>query len=92
MNINISEEDFGTLCICALRYCHGRKTYMPKLVQQIVGEHLSAFSTADLHVLAEDCRRQHADSSLYGDPVDKEDWLQWGKAVLEELEQRKNLG
>ncbi len=22
-------DDFGTLAICAIRYCHGRQTYMP---------------------------------------------------------------
>ena len=53
--INISQEDFGTLCICAIRYCQGRQTYMPSLVQGIVREHLSELSDRDIQVMLDDC-------------------------------------
>ena len=54
MTIDISQEDFGTLCVCALRYCHGRRTYMPSLVQQIVMAHFKDLSDRDLKVIADD--------------------------------------
>ena len=38
--ISLSPTDFATLAICAIRYCHGRQTYMPSLVQGIVRKHL----------------------------------------------------
>ena len=50
--IDISQEDFGTLCICALRYCHGRQTYMPSLVQEIVQNHFKDLSEKDLKIIA----------------------------------------
>lgn len=44
MKIEIGKESFGTLCICAIRYCHGRQTYMPGLVQEICAGHLKELS------------------------------------------------
>lgn len=86
MTIYMEQEDFGTLCICALRYCHGRRTYMPSLVQEIVGEHLHELSDKDIKVLWDDCRFMNA--SDYGDECDKVDWLKWERKVREEWKRR----
>ena len=87
MNINIEQEDFGALCICALRYCHGRRTYMPSLVQEIIGKHLSELSDKDIKVMFNDCKLMNADD--YGDECDKVDWLKWEQKVKTEYEKRK---
>ena len=71
--IDISQEDFGTLCICALRYCHGRKTYMPSLVQSIVKQHFNDLSARDIQVILNDKRFQQQ-MSLWGDDCDRYDW------------------
>ena len=71
--IDISQNDFGTLCVCALRYCHGRRTYMPSLVQSIVMAHFDDLSDRDLQAIADDERFQF-EMSLWGDVCDKEDW------------------
>lgn len=73
MTIDIDQGDFGTLCICALRYCHGRRTYMPSLVQRIVMAHFKDLSERDLRVIADDEQYQ-SDLSLWGDLCDKADW------------------
>ena len=73
MNIEISQQDFGTLCICALRYCHGRRTYMPSMVQEIVTAHFNDLSDKDLHVIAQDEGFQR-DMHLWGDDCDKRSW------------------
>ena len=74
--IDIGKRDFGTLCICALRYCHGRRTYMPSEVQRIVSEHFSDLSNRDLAVIEQDKSFQsHMD--LWGDQCDKADWLRF---------------
>lgn len=88
MKIEISQEDFGTLCICALRYCHGRRTYMPSLVQEIVGAHLMELSDKDIDVLINDndfLKR----FNLYGDECDKTDWLIWAAKVRAEKTNRE---
>ena len=88
LNLLISQEDFGTLCICALRYCHGRRTYMPSLVQEIVDGHLKELSDKDIKVMVEDCQFQRR-MDLYGDECDKVDWLKWEQKVKDEFERRQ---
>lgn len=88
MSIELSEEQFGILSICALRYCHGRKTYMPSLVQGIVGTHLSELSDKDIEVMMNDCQFQRK-MNLYGDACDKVDWLKWEQKLIAESRRRK---
>lgn len=89
MKINIPQADFGTLCICALRYCHGRRTYMPSLVTRIVEAHLREFSDKDIAVMVEDCQFQRR-MNLYGDDCDKVTWFRWEEIINAEMERRKN--
>lgn len=86
-NIKINPGDFGTLCICAIRYCHGRQTYMPSLVREIVTQHLKELSDRDLMVMIEDCGYQER-FNLYGDHmIDLPGWVEWKKTL--EAEQRR---
>ena len=86
--MNISQEDFATLAICAIRYCHGRQTYMPDLVRSIIRPHLKELSDKDLGVMIEDCEFQ-ARMKLYGDErIDKPGWLKWAEELRVEKERR----
>ena len=86
--MKISQEDFATLAICAIRYCHGRQTYMPKLVRSIVRPHLQELSDKDLAVLIDDCDFQER-MHLYGDErIDKPGWLKWKEELRAEKERR----
>lgn len=88
MMIGIDKENFGTLCICAIRYCHGRRTYITRLVMDIIGKHLSELSDKDVKVMYDDCRFMNL--SDYGDEViDKPNWLLWEKTLKEELKRRE---
>lgn len=90
MKINISQNDFGTLCICAIRYCHGRQTYMPSLVLGICKPHLKELSDKTLGVMIEDCDFQER-THLYGDErIDKPDWMRWRDALLAEKKRRED--
>ena len=80
MKIDISQEDFGTLCVCALRYCHGRRTYMPSLVQEIVQKHFDDLSDEGLECIRADSGFQ-AGLDLWGDDCDKLDWLNFYEAI-----------
>ena len=87
--ISTSQENFGTLAICAIRYCHGRQTYMPSLVQGIVRTHIEQVSDKDLAVMIEDCNFQER-MNLYGDNnIDKPGWLTWKEMLLAEKERRE---
>lgn len=90
MKIDIGQHDFGTICICAIRYCHGRQTYMPSLVQKIVGEYLKKISDKDLRVMIDDCEYQKT-FNLYGDEsIDKPNWMRWKERLLQEQRDREN--
>ena len=84
-------EDFGTLCICAIRYCQGRRTYMPSLVRDIIRPHLKELSDKDLAVMIDDCSYQKR-FNLYGDEaIDKPGWNKWEQELLKERERRDGL-
>lgn len=86
---SITQEDFGTLCICAIRYCQGRQTYMPDLVRGIVAPHLKELSDKDLQVMLDDCDFQKR-FKLYGDErIDKPGWLRWKATLLAEKQRRE---
>lgn len=87
--IDISQEDFGTLCVCALRYCHGRRTYMPSLVQNIVMAHFKDLSDRELKTIANDERFQ-TDMSLWGDVCDMVDWKNFYQKLREAQKERED--
>ena len=85
----VDNEDFGTLAVCAIRYCQGRRTYMPDLVRRIIKPHLSEISDKDLQVLINDCDYQ-ATMGLWGDEkIDKQGWLNWKDMLIAEQNKRK---
>ena len=90
MTIKLTQNDFGTLAICVIRYCHGRMTYMLDLVREVIKSHLKEISDKDLGVMIEDCDFQKR-MDLYGDErIDKPGWLQWEQLLKEERERRRD--
>ena len=88
MKIDIEQDDFGTLCITAIRYCHGRQSYMPDMVRNIIYPLLGKISDKDLAIMVEDCSFQKR-ANLYGDPnIDKPGWIKWQKDLEEEWKKR----
>ena len=85
--VTLTQEELGLLAICAVRYCQGRQTYMPKTIQDICLKHINEFSDKDLGVLVNDFKSQ----TEFGDPnIDYKDWVQFGKKL--HAEQMKRLG
>lgn len=86
--VKLTQEDFGTLLICAIRYCHGRQTYMPSTVQSIGRQHLIELTDKDLAVLLNDCKSQEK-LDMFGDErVDKPQWLVWKSQLENEKDKR----
>jgi hypothetical protein len=89
--IRISEDKFGILAICAIRYCQGRETYMPDLVRSVVKNHLDEVDDDDLAVMIADCEFQEW-ANLYGDEkIDKPGWLKWRETLLAEKVRREGV-
>ena len=88
--IELTPESFGTLAICAIRYCHGRKTYMPSFVQAIVKGHLKELSDKSLTVMLNDCEGMREYD--FGDPrFDKPGWLEFRKDLEDERKRRADM-
>ena len=87
--ITLTPNNFATLAICAIRYCHGRQTYMPSLVQGIVRGHLTELDDRDLSVMLNDCERMG--DLDFGDPlIDKPGWIEWHEVLKKEKERRND--
>ena len=86
--ITISLDDFGMLAICAIRYCHGRETYMPTLIQSVIEPHLTEIMDSTLDIMIEDCGFQER-MHLYGsETIDKPSWIAWRDKLKSEQERR----
>lgn len=88
-HIPVGQEDFGTLAVCAIRYCQGRQTYMPELVRGIIRPNLAKLSDKDLQVLINDANEQERTGN-YGSFHDKYGWVKWRQELLDEQERRKS--
>lgn len=88
MNVQaINEQDLRTLFICSFRYCLGRKSYMPSLIQSIIMAHKKILTYEDLVQLD-----REIDQSLNSMPdgIDKEGWLEFQKWAKKEADLKKN--
>lgn len=88
--IMLDDEDMGTLCICALRYCMGRETYMPSLVIGICTGLLPTFDDRDLYVMLRDCEFVFESRRWGDDYIDRPTWEQWVERLKEEMARRED--
>jgi len=87
--MKITDEDFGILAVCAIRYCQGRMSYMPGLVRGIIQCHIEGVTDKDLQILINDCEYQ-SNMQLWGDgQIDKQGWLEWKDFLIKEQNRRK---
>ena len=90
-DITLSQSDFGTLAICAIRYCHGRQTYMPDTVRGIIRPNLERISDKDLGVMIEDCKFQRQTQTYGDEKIDKPGWIEWENELKAESERRNRI-
>lgn len=81
------KENFELIYICAVRYCIGRQTYMPRTVQRIVRQYLPYLDVGALIVMRKDIKT----AGYWGDEkIDKPGWMQFLADIEAELEKRRN--
>lgn len=91
ITLKVDNEDFGTICVCALRYAMGRETYMPDLVRGFVRAHLKDISDKALNVMIQDCEFQRSIGNYGNERIDKPGWVKWEHELLEEKIRRAEL-
>lgn len=87
--VDPDNDDFGAVCNCAVRYCLGRRSYMPSLVCGYITLLLPELTDKTLDCFErdiEECKRTGFD---FGDSCDYETWDAFYKAVCNEIERRK---
>lgn len=83
-NIDLADHDFGCLVTCAIRYCLGRCTYMPKLVCDFVFPLLPYLDDQTIGCMERDIR----ETPSYGMDCDYATWMQFLKQIRAEMERR----
>ena len=83
--VDPSSSDFGALCTCAIRYCIGRRTYMPSLIVGYLTTIIPKLETRTLVVIATDIRG----AANLDDDCDAAVWNRFLSAVETEIEKRR---
>lgn len=89
--IDVSNDDFGCILNCAVRYAIGRQTYMPGLVIGFIRPLLPHISDKTLYIFDQDITEQKYIGG-YGDKsIDEPLWMRFHQDVIAE-EERRGLG
>lgn len=79
---SMADDELGAVLNCAVRYCLGRRTYMPELVTNWIRRHPETINERTRSVMVRDIEEAEKDNCL-GDPnVDAPMWrmfLTWLK-------------
>lgn len=92
--LDTEDDEFTCLIMAAIRYCLGRRTYMPEYITGYIKPLLSEVSCKLLYLLERDIKEQgkYGDDA-YGDPdIDKPVWMGFYEAVVKEIAYRKEKG
>lgn len=89
--IDPSDDDFGAVLNCAVRYCLGRQTYMPHIVMEYITPLLGVLNDQTLRCFERDLDEKHCPN--YGDDyIDKPRWMKFLSDVRAEIQKRKDAG
>ena len=69
-NPMMDERDFGAVCVCAVRYALGRRTYMPEIIRRFMEANIGRLPNNSIYVMARDI--ECADD--LGDECDAKGW------------------
>ena len=90
--VDPTNDDFGAVCNCAVRYCLGRRSYMPSLVCGYITPLLPELTDKTLDCFERDITERKRTGFDFGDSCDYETWDAFYKAVCNEIERRKDNG
>lgn len=88
--VDQASDDFGLVCNCAVRYCLGRRSYMPSLVCGYITPLLPELTGRTLDCFERDIAERKRTGFDFGDSCDYETWDAFYKAVCKEIEGRKH--
>lgn len=90
--VDPANDDFGAICNCAVRYCLGRRSYMPSLVCRYIISLLPELTDKTLDCFERDIAERKRKGFDFGDSCDYQTWDAFYKAVCNEIGRRKGSG
>lgn len=90
--VDPTNDNFGAVCNCAVRYCLGRRSYMISLVCGYITPLLPELTDNTLDCFERDIAERKQKGFYFGDSYDYKTWEQFYKAVCKEIEGRKDNG
>ena len=88
--VDPANDDFGAVCNCAVRYCLGRRSYMPSLICRYIIPLLPELTDKTLDCFERDIAERKRTGFDFGNSCDYETWDAFYKAVCKEIEGRKH--
>lgn len=88
--VDPTNDDFGAVCNCAVRYCLGRRSYTPNLVCRYITPLLPELTDKTLDCFERDIAERKRTGFDFGDSCDCETWDAFYKAVCKEIEGREH--
>ncbi len=87
--VDPTNDDFGAICNCAVRYCLGRRPYMSSLVCGYITPLLPELTDTTLGCFERDIAERKRTGFDFGMGCDVETWDAFYNAVCKEIEGRK---
>ena len=91
MGIDVKDDNFGAVLNCAVRYCLGRQTYMPRLVCDFIRPLLPELSNKAIWCFQKDIKDHQSYGYSFGADFDERMWMDFYHAVEEEQKRREQL-
>lgn len=88
--VDPTNDDFGAVCNCAVRYCLGRRSYMPSLVCRYIIPLLPELTDKTLDCFERDIAERKRTGFDFGDSYDYKTWDEFYKTVCKEIERREH--
>ena len=86
--IDASDDEFGLMLNCAIRYAMGRETYMPHAVMDFIKPLLSKLTVKTLACMNRDLNQPELFGGLGHEKIDAPRWVEFHKEVKKALERR----
>lgn len=90
-NIDPTDDDFGAVLNCAIRYSLGRQSYMPHLVMDYIRPLLPFLSGRTLWCMARDIKEAETYGGYRSSVIDEPEWKAFLKEVEIEINRREEL-
>ena len=87
-NIDVTDDFFGAVLNCAVRYAIGRKSYMPGLVMDFIKPLIPYLSSKTLWCFDQDITEQRFVEGYGNSDIDEPEWMEFHRKVREEREKR----